>query len=152
MESYLKMLARHCNHPYLYIWPLYSLLYIGRRDNPTNTSTIRALTFEYLRCGRGEVFWRAAESSQVRQIEQEEKENTIEYCLNEVTSSIMSSDVTRVDEFLLVSYIYFTYKLNSKAVLTQVTLIHGKGKTFLKLSFSASFLLQSCLLFRSPQP
>ena len=50
---------------------------------------------------------------------EKKKENTIEYCLSEVTSSVMSSDVTRVDEFLVVLlYLLIKYKLNNKAVLT----------------------------------
>ena len=49
--------------------------------------------------------------SQVRcaRLSKKKKENTIEYCLSEVTSSIMSSDVTRVDEFLVILVIYLLH-------------------------------------------
>ena len=47
--------------------------------------------------------------SQVRcaRLSKKKKEDTMEYCLNEVTSSIMRSDVIRVDEMSLGCYIIY---------------------------------------------
>ena len=85
------------------MWPRFSvserpLLFPRVRDPTTSRFVYATLVSE----GQSD-----EQRSQARcaRLSKEKKENTIEYRLNEVTISIMSSDVIRVDKLSLVSYI-----------------------------------------------